>query len=124
MTRGPLPAVRVYSFCFDAADSGTNGGNVEWTPQGVTTVADAQEDQAWGAAAPLLVGWYNDDSEQVKGARITFIDPSTGAYQHVLLAYPFINDSDNATYMSLRTKQDSSGRSLHAGGMAWYGNYL
>jgi hypothetical protein len=26
--------------------------------------------------------------------------------------------------MSLRTKQDASGASLHAGGIAWYGNYL
>lgn len=114
----------VYSFCFDAADSGTNGGNVEWTPQGITTVADAQEDQAWGSAAPLVVSWYNDDSEYVKGTRVTFIDPWTGAYQHVLLAYPFQNDSGNATYMSLRNKQDSTGTSLHAGGLAWYGNYL
>jgi hypothetical protein len=117
-----LPAV--YSFCFDPADSGTSGGHVEWTPQGMTTVADAQEDQLWGAAQPLVVSWYNDDSAQVKGSRITFIDPYTGAYQHVLLAYPFLNDSGNASYMSLRTKQDSSGKSLHAGGIAWYGNYL
>ncbi|ASW57574.1 hypothetical protein CIK06_10065 [Plantactinospora sp. KBS50] len=114
----------VYSFCFDSADSGTNGGNVEWTPQGITTVADAQDDQAWGTAQPLIVSWYNDDSEYVKGARVTFINPDTGDYQHVLLAYPYINDSGNATYMSLRTKQDSSGSSLHAGGIAWYGNYL
>ncbi|NMO56198.1 hypothetical protein HH310_34105 [Actinoplanes sp. TBRC 11911] len=114
----------VYSFCFDAADSGTNGGNVEWTPQGITTVADAQDDQAWGAATPLIVSWYNDDSEAVKGSRITFIDPFSGAYQHVLLVYPFQNDSGNATYMSLRNKQDSTGGSLHAGGLAWYGNYL
>ncbi|GIF69066.1 hypothetical protein Ais01nite_71010 [Asanoa ishikariensis] len=114
----------VYSFCFDAADSGTNGGNVEWTPQGMTTVADAQEDQFWGNSQPLLVSWYNNDSEQVKGTRITFVDVHTGAYQHVLLAYPFQNDSGNATYMSLRNNQDSSGSSLHAGGLAWYGNFL
>jgi len=114
----------VYSFCFDSADNGTSGVHTEWTPQGVTTVADAQEDQAWGAAQPLIVSWYHDDSEPKKGARITFIDPFTGAYQHVLLVYPFINDHGNASYMSLRTKQDSTGKSLHAGGLAWYGNYL
>lgn len=114
----------VYSLCFDRADNGTAGGNVEWTPQGMTTVADAQADQAWGVTTPLIVSWYNDDSEQVKGARITFIDYNSGRYQHVLLAYPFINASGNATYMSLRTKQDRTGSSLHAGGIAWYGNYL
>lgn len=114
----------VYSFCFDSSDSSVRGGDVEWMPQGMTTVADAQDDQAWGVAEPLIVSWYNKDSEYVKGSRITFIDRRTGAYQHVLLAYPFINDSQNATYMSLRNTQNAFGSSLHAGGIAWYGNYL
>lgn len=114
----------IYSFCWDPADAGANGGNIEWTPQGITTVADAQDDQFWGTAQPLIVTWYNNDSEYVKGVRVTFIDPWTGNYQHVLLVYPFVNASGNTSYMSVRTVQDSTGKSLHAGGVAWYGNYL
>ena len=41
----------VYRSCFDSADSGTNGGNIEWIPQGITTVADAQADRFWGNTA-------------------------------------------------------------------------
>ncbi|WP_026414935.1 hypothetical protein [Actinomadura oligospora] len=132
-----------FSFCWDTADS-ANTSDYEWTPQGITTVADAQEDKHWGTAQPLIATWYQephgaavdekcefkdangDWAEQkcVKGARISIIDPNTGRYAHVLLAYPFLNDSGNATYMSLRTQQNSDGTSLHAGGIAWYGNYL
>ena len=113
------------SFCFDPSDNASIGSTtVEWTPQAVTTVADAQDDQDWNGTKPLLVSWTDDDSEAVKGVRVTFIDSATGKYQHVLLVYPFINASGNPSYMSLRTQQDSTGVSLHAGGMAWYGNYL
>lgn len=114
----------IYSFCWDPADAGASGGNLEWTPQGITTAADAQDDQSWGTVQPLIVTWYNNDSESVKGVRVTFIDPFTGDYQHVLLVYPFVNASGDTSYMSVRTAQDSSGKSLHAGGVAWYGNYL
>jgi hypothetical protein len=113
----------VFTFCFDSADSGTNGGTVEWTPQGITTVADAQQDKLWGSAEPIIVSWYNSSAEN-KGARISFIDPHTGKYQHALLVYPTINSADNASYMSLRNQQDADGTSLHVGGLAWYGNYL
>lgn len=113
------------SYCFNDSDNGDpDDENVEWWPQGVTTVADAQDDQSWGSKKPILISWYNKDIEQVKGSRITFFDPETLKYRHVLLAYPFINDSGNPTYMSLRTQQTAEGKSLHAGGISWYGNYL
>ncbi|CAF1294729.1 unnamed protein product [Adineta steineri] len=35
------------SYCFNASDSGKIGGEVEWMPQGVTTVGDAKTDQYW-----------------------------------------------------------------------------
>jgi hypothetical protein len=113
----------VFSFCFDAADSGTNGGTVEWTPQGITTVADAQDDKLWGTAEPIIVGWYNASADD-KGVRISFINPHSSKYQHVLLVYPTINSAGNASYMSVRNQQDADGTSLHAGGLTWYGNYL
>lgn len=113
------------SYCFDTSDNGSESNeNVEWWPQGITTVADAQADQQWGSKKVILISWYNKDIEQVKGTRITFLDPETLKYRHVLLAYPFINDSGNPSYMSLRTQQTADGTSLHAGGISWYGNYL
>lgn len=127
---GDAPDI-TFSFCWDGPDSAPNG-DYEWTPQGITTVADAQDDKDWNGTQPLMVSWYNCEYENGgdtctdhrKGARVSFIDPDTGKYAHVLLAYPFINDSGNATYMSLRTQQNADGKSLHVGGMAWYGNYL
>lgn len=120
------------SYCFDTADSGKIGGDVEWMPQGVTTVADATADQQWNTKQPILISWYdkkpktqtNTDADKIKGARVTFFDPATAKYQHVLLVYPFINNFGNVTYMSLRTTQTEEYDSLHAGGIAWYGNYL
>jgi hypothetical protein len=109
-----------FTFCWDSSDNGASTGAVEWTPQGITTVADAQSDQLWGTAQPIIASWYDDDSEYVKGVRISFIDPHTSKYQHVLLVYP----TSGSDYMSLRTEQTSAGTSLHAGGIAWYGNYL
>ncbi|WP_432139229.1 MULTISPECIES: hypothetical protein [unclassified Streptomyces] len=122
------------SYCFDGPDSGTVGGVVEWMPQGVTTVADAQADQLWGTKRAVLVSWYDKapseggqsggDADETKGCRVTFLDPDTLRYRHVLLAYPYVNSYGNPTYMSLRTTQYSDRPSLHCGGMAWYGNYL
>ncbi|GAA3970024.1 hypothetical protein GCM10023085_60290 [Actinomadura viridis] len=123
------------SLCFNDGDNVTP----TWYPQGVTTVADAQADQVWGTSSrPVIVTWYdhNDDDgvdsdgdgydtdEQIRGVRVTFMNPDTGAYRHVLLVYPFINDSGNVSYMSVRTTQSGEYKSLHAGGIVWYGNYL
>ncbi|UJR34323.1 hypothetical protein I4U23_021726 [Adineta vaga] len=120
------------SYCFNPSDSGTINGNVEWMPQGVTTVADARTSQIWNTKQPILITWYdkkpskltNTDADKIKGARITFFDPETSKYQHVLLVYPYINNNDNITYMSLRTTQKDGYDSLHAGGIVWYDNYL
>lgn len=113
------------SICFDPADAG-EGKSPEWTPQGTTTLADAQADQEWGdgPAKPVIVSWYNglpgEDLDNKKGARISFVNPDTGKYQHVLLVYPKANGS----YMTMRYKQVESSGSLHAGGVVWYGDYL
>ncbi|GAA4059296.1 hypothetical protein [Actinomadura miaoliensis] len=114
------------SLCFEDGDNGTT----DWIPQGVTTVADAQADQKWGTSnQPVLVSWYFAGSAPTgnsqKGVRVTFIDPSTGRYRHVLLAHPYENSAGNASYTSVRTDQTAGeGNSLHAGGIVWYGNFL
>ncbi|GAA2359651.1 hypothetical protein GCM10009854_43100 [Saccharopolyspora halophila] len=134
--------------CFNDGDNDTR----LWYPQGVTTVADAQDDKYWGDPAknnqPVLVSWYDhtrkrgpgdaddiacedkdEDQDPEKGVRVSFMDPHTGEYRHVLLVYPTINSYDNPSYMSVRSTQvggDSrdDNCSLHAGGMVWYGNFL
>lgn len=120
------------SYCFSQSDSGTIGGEVEWMPQGITTVADAKANQVWNTKQAILISWYdkksdkvtNTDADKIKGARVTFFDPATFKYQHVLLVYPLINSYGNPSYMSLRTTQRTDYDSLHAGGIVWYGNYL
>ncbi|CAF1382764.1 unnamed protein product [Adineta ricciae] len=120
------------SYCFNPSDSSTIGGNVEWMPQGVTTVADARSTQLWNTKRAILITWYdkksekptNTDADQIKGARVTFFDPETSKYQHVLLVYPYLNNKGEITYMSLRTIQKDGYDSLHAGGIVWYDNYL
>ncbi|XRQ10409.1 hypothetical protein ACN3XK_05785 [Actinomadura welshii] len=119
----PPPAI-IQSVCFNDGDNDT----AEWYPQGVTTVADMQADKEWGSGyQPVLVSWYDHHTgpkNPVKGVRITFMDPWSGAYRHVLLVYP----RANGDYVSVRVSQDESNSdysdSLHAGGILWYGNYL
>ncbi|GAB3169787.1 hypothetical protein GCM10027059_35350 [Myceligenerans halotolerans] len=112
------------SFCFNGPDNATE----KWYPQGVTTIADAQDDKFWGETnQPILVSWYDKEKNGTpeKGVRVTFIDGTTGKYRHVLLVYPRRDTSfGNPTYESVKTEQTADGTSLHAGGIVWYGNFL
>lgn len=47
------------TICFRADDAGSGTGNTEWTPQGVTSAADAHPSQDWNGTHPVLVSWYN-----------------------------------------------------------------
>lgn len=107
-------------FCFNNGDVNT----LEWFPQGVTTVADAQDDQYWGEKQAILVSWYDKRTEPVKGVRVSFLDTDTGNYQHVLLVYPYTNSYGNPSYEQVTTPQSGDHGSVHAGGIVWYGNYL
>jgi hypothetical protein len=107
-------------FCFDPTDAGEGSGQVEWIPQGVSSVADAQEDGRWGEREALLVSWYDSAVEPKKGVRISFLDPSTRKYRHVLLVYPYLAADGRPTYEIVGRPQGG----IHAGGIAWYGNYL
>ncbi len=104
-------------FCFDTADSGAGQGQLEWIPQGVSTAADADAAPARDA---LLVSWYDSAVGPEKGVRISFLNPSTGKYRHVLLAYPYIAAGGRPTYEIVGRPQGG----IHAGGILWYGNYL
>jgi hypothetical protein len=115
-------------YCFEPDDAGEGQGRVEWIPQGVTTVADAQEDGLWGNREALLVSWYDheDSPEPKKGVRVTFLDPNTKKYRHVLLVYPYIRTKGAPAFRGL-PDFEIVGRpegGIHAGGIVWYGNYL
>jgi len=104
-------------FCFDRADSGSGPGQLEWIPQGVSTAADAADPPDRDA---LLVSWYDDGVAPEKGVRISFLDPGSDRYRHVLLAYPYIAADGRPTYEIVGRPQGG----IHAGGILWYGDYL
>jgi hypothetical protein len=119
----------VQHWCWDSADAGTidgdeGSGRVEWMPQGVTTIADARPDEGAGGRQPLLVSWYDKRLDPEKGVRVSFLDPGTGRYQHVVLAYPYINSAGNPSYEILDTPQSGEHGGIHAGGVVWYGDHL
>ncbi len=115
-------------YCFQPDDAGENGGRVEWIPQGVTTVADAQADGLWGNREALPVSSYDHEHSPApkKGLPVTFLDPNTKKYRHVLLVYPYIREKGVPAFRGL-PDFEIVGRpqgGIHAGGMVWYGNYL
>jgi hypothetical protein len=109
---GTMPAGSRW-FCFDADDSGNleRPDAVEWIPQGVTAGADAGS----GPDA-LLVSWYDARTAPAKGVRVSFLDPATNRYRHVLLVYPTADGS----YEIVGRPQGG----IHAGGIVWHGNRL
>lgn len=113
------PKHAVNHLCFQRGEGDANDQDTaNWYPQGVTTVSDAVDDERWGSAKPVLTSWYNKTGE--KGARVSFLDPTTRKYRHVLLAIP--SGDPGAPNFRAATAQD--GTSLHAGGLAWYGHNL
>ncbi len=107
-------------YCFNPGDTKTK----EWIPQGVSGVSDAQEDELWGSAKPLLVSWYDADKRAPhKSVRVTFVNPANNTYRHVLLVWPYAQRGTGApTYEPVGTHGTDTG--IHAGGIAWYGNRL
>lgn len=130
-TNPEMPETPSRSYCFEKGDNDT----YDWYPQGITTVSDAQRDELWGSKQAILVSWYdkekgpgNPGDEGIeKGARVSFLDPETNQYQHVLLVYPF-EGKNGASYEAVTNPQKNSPdhppKSTHAGGIVWYGNYL
>lgn len=145
---GLPPAVK---YCFDRDDSLTR----EWIPQAVTGAADAEESGVREGKRPILVGSYDawnpgrDDpwpetsegkgtpGNQVcastepgqcneKGVRVTFFDPDTKKYRHVLLVWPYTNSAGNTSFDAIEAseQQKPAEKGIHAGGMVWYRDFL
>ncbi|MEU8201134.1 hypothetical protein [Streptosporangium sp. NPDC049046] len=99
-TMNPKP---VDWYTFDAGDNATK----EWYPQGLTCASDAGI-----AGSAFVVSWYHTPSSGAeRGVRLTFVNPATLRYRHVLL---------------VRAGADGgiTPINIHAGGVAWYGNLL
>ena len=100
------------AYAFDAYDQRDRS----WYPQGISTSADATDDEVVGGRRVLVTTWYSTGNDGVKrGSRVTFIDLATGRYRHVLLVVPVF---DAAGALQLKTMN------IHAGGIVWAGPYL
>ncbi|MFD1325651.1 hypothetical protein [Micromonospora sonneratiae] len=100
-------------FCWNAEDSSVK----HWLPQGITGSSDADDDHLWGEDRAMVVAWHYSatiaGTSYDKGARISMVDRNTGKYRHVLLVEPTKTSTPNYKAMG-----------IHAGGIAWLGNYL
>ena len=117
---GVAPLAPAVKYCWDSGDSVSQ----EWIPQAITGVSDAQADEYWGTKRPVVTAWYDDNTYcptptsnacNEKGVRLSFLDPDTGKYRHVLLVYPYYNSYNHISYEAIN---------IHAGGIAWYKYYL
>lgn len=83
-----------------------------WWPQGITTSADASDEEVLDGRRLLITSAYSKVVDGTNhGSRITITDLDTLRYRNVLLVVP-----------------DRAGRCspllVHAGGIAWHGSYL
>ena len=101
------------AYTFDAADR----RDPRWWPQGVTTSADASDEEEIAGRRIVAVAWYAKElpgDEVNQGSRITFFDLGTRRYRHVLLVKPVLKDG----------VADIEPLTVHAGGIVWFGPYL
>ncbi len=113
--RSLMRALKVHrAYTFDRADR----HDPRWWPQGVTTSADAAEDETVGGRRIVVIAWYAKelpgDESGNQGSRLTFYDLDTRRYRHVLLVVPELKDG-KLQLVPLR---------VHAGGIVWHGPYL
>ncbi|KAI9933527.1 hypothetical protein MW887_008000 [Aspergillus wentii] len=80
----------------------------KWTPQGISSSADALGKGEWNGREVWMVSWHNEKDTNV---RISFVDRETHEYRHVLLVEPTAKDDFEAV-------------AVHAGGITWYGDQL
>jgi hypothetical protein len=108
----PIAPAATTSLCWDSGDASTT----TWTPQGVTSSGDADDDGAWGTNQVILSGWhYSLDDSRYQEARVAFINANNlgaAAYRWVYLVVP---NSTGSTFTAAKA---------HLGGMVWYGDKL
>ncbi|MFH8789222.1 hypothetical protein [Streptomyces roseoverticillatus] len=121
--KGAEPTRFDYGFSWDPDTKDPHGkldGNTaQWYPQGISTSVDGYGGTVGGRKV-VAVSWYGYENYENRGARISFIDvtgdPKRPRYRHVLLVEPSqLQGSDTATFNPVI---------MHAGGVAWVGNFL
>jgi len=90
-----------------------------WWPQGVSSCADAAEDDLVDGRPVLVTSAYSKTVGGVNmGARLTFVDVGDRAairYRHVLLVEPVLRGDGSVGVRPVK---------VHAGGIVWHGDYL
>lgn len=143
-TRQPLCNSSAYSalssrsapigFCWGGTTDTSDGDDTttEWYPQGLTTTRDATGDQYDGHQL-MAVSWYFrgvggvEGQGPLKGVRLSLVDwdaDYANTYRHLELVEPYLRADGTPDYKPLLSGSGSSLRSVHAGGIAWYGNLL
>lgn len=90
--------------------------DVQWYPQGVSTSADASDTEDVDGRRIVVTTWYSTGRDGTKrGSRVTFVDLDSGAYRHVLLVSPVLDETGALVLRPLH---------VHAGGIVWAGPYL
>lgn len=120
--------VHVGAWCWEPDDqeSSEKLSTSEWVPQGITSSKDATVAGTYEGLHVVLVSWYGKNNALHKGTRISFFEyPGTDEdahYKHVLLATPYV--SNGKLNLKAQFSDITAKSTLHAGGMAWYGNFL
>ena len=104
--RAAVPAGSIV-YCWKSGDDKTS----EWYLQSVTTTSDAN---ATSAGAQARADRHVTPRSPKKGVRLSFVDPARKRCRNVLLVYP----------TGTMAKPNYRPIDSHAGGIAWYGNYL
>ncbi|MEV6946091.1 hypothetical protein AB0N07_29700 [Streptomyces sp. NPDC051172] len=107
---GALQGVDVEAFyCLrhdDAVDA-------DWTPQGISGTEDAEPEDVPVDQRAIVFSWHEGPpGGSGMGTRLSFLKTANNKYIHVLLVVP--NEAGT----------DYSEVALHAGGIAWYRNYI
>ncbi len=84
-----------------------------WWPQGISTSADASDDEVVLGRRVIATSWYAKAApdDPGPGSRLTFVDADTLRYRHVLLVVP----TGDGGVEPLR---------IHAGGILWRGDWM
>jgi hypothetical protein len=111
-TRARVPGRKVtWGFRWDDADD----RDVRWWPQGISTSADANDDEDVAGRRIVVTSWYAKDvGDDQHGSRVTFVDLDTLRYRHVLLVTPELHHGRPRLRPLV----------VHAGGIVWCGHQL
>lgn len=96
----------------------------DWYPQGISTSSDGVASGRLAGRRAMLVSWYyTPEVAPIKGARLSLVDLTDLGqvrYRHLLLVEPSLEGGA----VNIGPALYDGGGALHAGGIAWYGDYL